>query len=366
MRGWQQAVSRMAASARIEMISCCLAQQARASGTAVADQVSAAAVVLGGSVRHEAVRGLIGGGLATLATAWRWDEPRRQRALAALRGLVGSPAAFLRSALPGRRVVDEPGRTDSFPHSVVLFGAALAVGWPWATALAVFSSISSGCFCNGGRAFLTTYGLQLSPERLLMGQWHEGHVAPGEECGPPVTIWFDDGGAVFVQCVSSLRASPPVRPAPARGASGLVARPGQPPGQRAATRWFPEYIRMPLDEHGNIVIAKHLLTSVFERHHEWARLIQMDGLTRALVFGLGCYPRKGWRSLASWRPNHPGFDNPVAKLALGHQFVQWLFRRAPRIRAQRLPPAPPHRTPGLRSQEGQGPVPQHYRRPCRE
>ena len=325
MRGWQQAVSRMAASARIEMISCCLAQQARASGTAVADQVSAAAVVLGGSVRHEAVRGLIGGGLATLATAWRWDEPRRQRALAALRGLVGSPAAFLRSALPGRRVVDEPGRTDSFPHSVVLFGAALAVGWPWATALAVFSSISTGCFCNGGRAFLTTYGLQLSPERLLMGQWHEGHVAPGEECGPPVTIWFDDGGAVFVQCVSSLRASPPVRPAPARGASGLVARPGQPPGQRAATRWFPEYIRMPLDEHGNIVIAKHLLTSVFERRHEWARLIQMDGLTRALVFGLGCYPRKGWRSLASWRPNHPGFDNPVAKLALGHQFAQWLF-----------------------------------------
>ena len=50
MRGWQQAVSRMAASARIEMISCCLAQQARASGTAVADQVSAAAVVLGGEM----------------------------------------------------------------------------------------------------------------------------------------------------------------------------------------------------------------------------------------------------------------------------------------------------------------------------
>ena len=147
-------------------------------------------------------------------------------------------------------------------------------------------------------------------------------------------------------------------------ASGLVALPGQPPGQRAATRWFPEYIQMPLDEHGNIVIAKHLLTSVFERRNEWARLIQMDGLTRALVFGWGCYPRKGWRSLAAWRPIHPGFNNPVAKLALGHQFAQWLF-------AGHLEYVPNGcRLPlliepqGLRSQKGQGPVPQHYRRPC--
>ena len=120
-----------------------------------------------------------------------------------------------------------------------------------------------------------------------MGQWHEGHVAPGEECCPPVTIWFDGGGAAFVQCVSTLRASPPVRPAPARGASGLVALPGQPPGQRAATRWFPEYIQMPLDEHGNIVIAKRLLTSVFERRNEWARLIQMDGLNPGPGLRLG-------------------------------------------------------------------------------
>jgi len=230
----------MTASARIEMISCCLAQQARASRSAVADEVSAAAVVLGGGVRHEAIRALLGGGLATLATAWRWDEPRLLRALAALRGLVGSPADFLRSALPSRRVVDEPDRTDCFPHSVVLFGAALAVGWPWATALAVFSSICTGSFCNGGRAFLTTYGLQLSPERLLTGQWHEGRVAPGEECGPPVTIWFDDGGAVLIQCGSSLRASPPARPPPARGASHCVGL-GE-THKAVIRRWFPSQI----------------------------------------------------------------------------------------------------------------------------
>jgi len=121
-----------------------------------------------------------------------------------------------------------------------------------------------------------------------------------------------------VQLAAPLRVRPPARPAPAHGASSLVARPGQPPGRRAATRWFPDYIQMmPLDKHSNTVIAKHLLTSVFER--------QMDGLTRALVFGLGCCPRKGWRSLASWLHNHPGFDNAAeVKLALGAQFAQRL------------------------------------------
>ena len=323
VRGWQQAVSRMTAGARLEMISCCLAQQSRASPLSPSDEVSAAAIVLGGAVRHEAVRALLGGGLRTLATTWHWDEARLQVALAALRGLVGSPIAFSTSAVPPRRGLDDaPGR---FPHSVVLFGAALAVGWPWATALAVFSSVRAGSFCNDGRGFITAYGLQLSSERLQAGSWHEGRVAPREECGPPVSVWFDAGGAVFLQCSSSLRVARPARPPAARGASGVVSRPGQRLGRRIGTRWFPDYIRMPLDEHGHIVIAKHLITSVFQRRHVWAQLIPMDGVTRALVFGKACYPRIGWRSLASWKPNHPGWDNAEAKAATGHQFAQWLF-----------------------------------------
>lgn len=325
VRGWQQAVSRLTASARLEMISCCLAQQSRSSPLSLADEVGAAAIVVGGAVRHEAVRGLLGGGLRALAAAWHWDDSRLQLALTALRGLVGPPIAFSSSALPAQRGLDDPRGGSRFPHSVVLFGAALAVGWPWAAALAVFSSVTVGSFCNDGRGFITAYGLQLSPERLHDGPWREGLVAPREECGPPVRIWFDANGAVFLQCSSSLRVSRPVRPEPARGASGVVSRPGQRQGLRADTRWFPAYVQMPLDEHQHIVIAKHLITSVFERRHVWARLIPMDGVTRALVFGKACYPRIGWRTIASWKPNHPGWDNAEAKAATGHQFAQWLF-----------------------------------------
>jgi hypothetical protein len=83
---------------------------------------------------------------------------------------------------------------------------------------------------------------------------------------------------------------------------------------------------MPRDEHGNIVIAKHLLTSVFQQRREWARLIPMDGVTRAIVNGMACYPQKSWRTLALWKPNPPGWNNPKAKAAIWYKFGQWVFK----------------------------------------
>lgn len=317
----------MSAGARLEMISCCLAQQARAAGLPLGDELGAAAIVIGGGVRHEAIRGLLGGGLLALAAAWRWDAARSQVALSALRGLVGDLAAFSCSSVPPIHGLRDPLGTVRFPHAAVLFGAALAAGWPWATALAAFSSVRVGSFCNDGRGFITAYGLQLSSERLHQGVWQEGLVSAKEEHGPPVRVWFDDSGVAYLLCQSSMCVSRNFRPAPARGASGIVSRPGRFPGpiRRASTRWLPEYFRMPLDERGRVVIAEHLMTSVFERRHVWARLIPMDGVTRALVFGRGCYPRIAWRTIPSILPNHPSFDNPEAKAALGPQFAQWLL-----------------------------------------
>jgi hypothetical protein len=66
-RGWQQAVSRMVSSARVELMSSVLAQQTRLRGGPLVDEVASAAVVLGGSVRHEAIRALLGGGLRSLS-----------------------------------------------------------------------------------------------------------------------------------------------------------------------------------------------------------------------------------------------------------------------------------------------------------
>jgi hypothetical protein len=88
--------------------------------------------------------------------------------------------------------------------------------------------------------------------------------------------------------------APPRPSCPSAPCQGGVrrARPGRVrPMVLTRSRFLPEYKWMPRDEHGNIVIAKHLLTSVFQQRREWARLIPMDGVTRAIVNGMACYPR---------------------------------------------------------------------------
>ena len=324
-RGWQQAVSRMVSSARVELMSSVLAQQTRLRGGPLVDEVASAAVVLGGSVRHEAIRALLGGGLRSLSDAWNWGSSRFQVALSALRGVVGEAAEFTSSALPDIGPLADTAGSSGFPHSVVMFGAALASGWPWSTALSVFAGIRLGSFCCGGRGFVTAYGLQLSSEHKLHGIWTTGSIVSRCDAGPPVTIWFDARGAVFLLSGASMRLRQPTAVVPARGSSGLVRRPGEAPVQRSRSRWLPEYIRMPLDEHGHIIIAPHLVTSIVERRHLWARDIAMDAVTRAIVFGKSVYPRSGWVTMASWKPNHKPWDNPEAKAAIGLKVGPWLL-----------------------------------------
>jgi hypothetical protein len=113
---------------------------------------------------------MLGGGLRTLATGWHWDDARTLSALAALRGLVGERIAFRSSRPPPPGALSEPAGITRFPHTTALFGAALACGWPWATALAVFSNVHIGSFCKDGRGFLSCSGGLLSSERLFHGQ----------------------------------------------------------------------------------------------------------------------------------------------------------------------------------------------------
>jgi hypothetical protein len=188
----------MAACARLEMISACAAQRFRASGLRLQEEVGAVAVVLGGAVRHQAICGLLGGGLRTLAAGWHWDDARTLSALVTLCGLVGEHVSFRSPRPPPSGVFSEPAGNARIPHTTALFGAALACGWPWATALAMFSNVRFGSFCDDGRGFLSCLGGLLSSESLLHGQWREGLVsASSDNCGPPVRVWFDDTGAVF-------------------------------------------------------------------------------------------------------------------------------------------------------------------------
>ena len=309
------------------MVSAVLAQQSRSAGLALADEIGAATVVLSGAIRHEACCALLGGGLSVLATAWHWDSSRLSSVLLALRNIVGDSALFASARLPSVSGLTDPSGATSFPHTVVLFGAALASGWPWATALQSLSSVRRGSFCNEGRGFMTSYGLQLPSERVLRGEWSMATISTREDCGPPVTVWFDATGVVFLSCSSSLRLRGPARPA--RGSSALVSRPGEQLRRQKPSRWFPEYIRMPMDEHGHVILPKNLVTSIVERRHVWAALIpNMDGVTRACVFGKLCYPRKSWRTTASWKPNHKPWEDEAAKRAIGPKAAQWFVTGA--------------------------------------
>jgi hypothetical protein len=223
----------MAACARLEMISACTAQRSRAAapgrtGLHLPEEVRAAAVVLGGAVRHQVICCLLGGCLCTLAAGWHWDDARTLSALAALCGLVGERVAFRTSQLPPPGALSEPAGNARSQHTTALFGAALACrGWPWATALAVFSNVHLGSFCEDGRCFLSCSGGLLSSERLLHGQWREGLVsALSDNCGPPVSVWFNETGVVYINCISSLHLGPPARPPRPRGRPARSSRPG--------------------------------------------------------------------------------------------------------------------------------------------
>jgi hypothetical protein len=299
----------------------------------ISSSVRAAAVVLGGAVRHQAICGLLGCGLRTLAAGWHWDDARTLSALVALRGLLGEHIAFRSSWAPSPGALPEPAGKPRFQYTTALFGAALACGWPWATAfkLAVFSNVHLGSFCKDGRGFLqvSCSGGLLSSERLLHGQWQEGLVsAPGDNWGPPVRVWFNETGVVYHNCLSSLRLGPPARHGPplAKGASDALVPAGSRPMVRTRSHFLPEYIRMRRDEHGNIVIARHLLTLVFQQRRGWARLIPVDRVTRAIVNCMACYPQISWRTLASWKPDPPGWNNPEAKAAIGYKFGQWVYK----------------------------------------
>ena len=213
--------------------------------------------------------------------------------------------------------VEDPSARTRFPHTAVLFAAALSNGWPWSLALRIFAGVSSGSFCNRGCGFITSYGMGLSTERLQTGRWLVGHVSESGGGDLSVSVFFDDSAAVLFVCNKSLRV---VSPEPPRGRSGA--------GPRRRTRFLPEYVRLPTDSDGNPVLPRFLVTSIVERRHVWARLIQMDGVTRSLVNGKLTYPRVSGRVTASWLRNHRSWEDPEVKAVLGKKLATWFYQGA--------------------------------------
>ena len=90
---------------------------------------------------------------------------------------------------------------------------------------------------------------------------------------------------------------------------------------------MPPYIRLPVDEEGNLVYPSYRVTSLIEKRDAWARIIgNVDGVTWAILSGRLVYPRVSWMLTGSWLRNHPSYENAEVKSVLGPKIATYLLK----------------------------------------
>ena len=309
----RHAVSSLVVCARAEMVAALLAQRNRRPGIALADEISLATVVLCGQARHESLLALLGGGLRLLDPLWFLGETLVCDAEAALRTVVSPPAVFGSALLPNFFDPADAGPETDFVFSTLLFGEALAAGWPWPLALRLFAGLGRGRPCGRGRGFIPDRGKLAQPG----SRWLAGSIASAADPDTVATLFFDEQGVVFVGCTRPIFGS--VR----RSGAAQPARPRQ-----SRSRWLPEYIRLERGGEGVPIFPSGHVTDLVARRHVWERLILMDGVTRAVVQGKLCYPRSCWRITPSYLPNHKSWDEAEVKARLGPKMARYFVQGA--------------------------------------
>ena len=294
------------------MTAALLAERARAAGNPVAEEISLVAVVLCGAVRHASLLLLLDGGLRSLAPSWRMPEKFLAAAEAGLRRVIGPPAVFGGAALPAG-FSTALGERMEFAFATLLFGEALAAGWPWPITLRLFAGLRGGQTCDRGRGFVTDRGKGVTAG----SRWLVGTLASAADPSTTATVFFDQDGVVFVHCTRAVF-----------GDARLVRGPAPAWLVRPRTRWLPAYVRLALREDGTPDYPSLSVTSLVERRHVWERLILMDGVTRAIVNGKMCYPRLRWRLSPSYLPNHKSWEQVEVKDKLGEKAARYFCQGA--------------------------------------
>ena len=312
---FQHALSALVATSRCELDAALHSQRARRRGATLLDDLPLAVMVLNGASRHSDLQLLFEGGLQMLAHGWRLDASRLAAAMSRLHLAVGPPITFDMEPLPISFSEPDHMKAFRFPLHTLLFGPALAAGWPWLLALRLFSGFGSGFSHGRGHGFVHDRG---KPAPLPGSLWQFSRLSSKSDPGAVVTLYFDCEAVVYVHCT---------RPVFQRMAQAEGRRTD--PNGRRASRFLPDYIRMPTNADGTFVIPRFNVTSVVERRAEWARLIpNMDGVTRLIVNGKLCYPRNDWRILPSIRPNHASWNVADVKESLGKKGAVWLWQGA--------------------------------------
>ena len=312
---FQHALSALLATSRCELDAALQSQRSRARSTSLADDLPLAIMVLTGASRHSDLLSLLDGGLSLLCAKWRLDRSRLAEATARLRLAVGLPVTFDLEPLPASFSESDNLPAFQFPLYMLLFGPALAAGWPWHLALRLFSGLGSGFSCGRGHGFVHDRGKPAPPPGST---WMVSRLSSKSDPDAVLSLYFDCEAVVYVYCT---------RPVFRRMARSETLRRGE--GRRRFTRFLPDYVRMPTNEDGTFAAPRFNVTSVVERRAVWEKLIpNMDGVTRLLVNGKLCYPRNDWRILPSIKPNHPSWNVPEVKEVLGKKLAVWLWQGA--------------------------------------
>ncbi len=119
------------------------------------------------------------------STSWRLHERD-----VCLLSVISPPAVFGAASLPTFSGSSSLGEVSDFALAPLLFGKALAAGWPWVLFTRLFSGLLLGRFCNGGLGFVPERGKHpASPPGV---GWQCGVSSFAAEPEVVFSVYFDD------------------------------------------------------------------------------------------------------------------------------------------------------------------------------
>jgi hypothetical protein len=159
----RRAASSPAACSRAEMTAALLAQRNRGQHLPLRAELDAAVIVLYGAARHASLVELLQGGLRCLAMSWQLPEKDLLLVESFIQTVIGPPTVFGPASLSILYYSDNLGSPTTFSLGSLLFGEALAGGWPWDLALRLFAGLGRGRPCAGGLGFIPERGKRATP-----------------------------------------------------------------------------------------------------------------------------------------------------------------------------------------------------------
>ena len=323
----QNAASMLASGARVVFAAAVLSAQIRTHRRAdpsfgAKQDCAQACLIVAGGVQHAAMLELAAHLPANIGMAWRWRPDQVDLLRMHLACTISlHPTHGIVQRCPPVLLMNPASSASPFPAVTVYFCAALAAGWPWTSAMRAFGELGPGLLSEDSRAFVTT----ASSSAFLAAA---AAFAPLDSislalnAGDPETfIWLLDGIIMAISSSKPLVASPP-----AVGMRPLMVKRRRFGRAPYASRWLPDFIRLPRDEIGVPVYPKFQATSIVVCSPRWHQLIRdVDGVSAVVLAGKLTNPRHRLPTHGSWLPNHASWeDDPEAKRMLGTEVGTYL------------------------------------------